>query len=557
MNNKQPVHPLPRTLEYPQAAENLSFGQIVVEGDLSDRAEAVLRQLGQRTATGEILTVRCVRTRADGLERDPITGYRHGEGYRVTAAADGKSAVLEFAEARGLRYGLTTITELLGQDAWRAGLVVEDAPRFPLRGLIEGYYGPPWPPAKRHEMLALMARNKMNTYFYGPKDDAYHRERWRELYPEAELEELRTAIAAATDLDMDFWYTIGPGLSMAYSSEEDVAALQRKLLQIAGLGIRYFGLLFDDIPEQLQHDADLKMFDTLPEAHASVANQLYRSLLAEMPDLRFAVCPTQYSGAGNEPYITELGELVDPRIEMLWTGPQICSRELSLRDAALLERTVSRPVLYWDNYPVNDCEMIHELHIGPYRGRDPHLYRASIGIVANGMEYPESSKISLITVADYLWNPEAYDPESSWDHALRTVVGETQWKAFKIFADNSRFSCLYQTDSPYLSEQLLRVRFLLGQGRQLEALEVFTKVVGRLDEACALFDEGLENRDLFNEIGRWISKFRKGVALLKGRLELDVSGTGDTKDAFAVLAGEYAADRTYVFADVLNSLVEE
>jgi hyaluronoglucosaminidase len=557
MSKNQPVHPVPRSVEYSEASEALSFGQIAVQGDLSSHAEVVLRQIGQESTTGEVLTVRCVHTRTDELQRDPVTGFRHGEGYRVTAAADGRSAVLEFAEVRGLRYGLTTISELIRKAAWRPGLVVEDAPRFPLRGLIEGYYGPPWSPEKRHEILALMARNKMNTYFYGPKDDAYHRDKWRELYPADGFEELSRAFAAANDLDMDFWYTIGPGLSMAYSSDEDVEALEQKLLQIAELGIRHFGLLFDDIPEQLQHGSDLAKFATLPEAHASVANRIYQSLLARMPDLRFAVCPTQYFGAGNEPYITELGRLVDPRIEMLWTGPQICSRELRLQDAALLERTVSRPVLYWDNYPVNDCEMLHELHIGPYRGRDPHLYRAAIGVVANGMEYPESSKISLLTIADYLWNPEDYDPESSWEHALRTVVGERQWSIFKIFADNSRFSCLYQTDSPCLSEQLQRVRFLLSQGRQADALTAFTEAIGRLEKACALFDAGLENEDLFSEIGRWVAKYRKGVALLKGRLELELSGTEEVRDAFAVLAGEYAADRTYVFADVLNSLMEE
>jgi hyaluronoglucosaminidase len=550
MSINQPVHPVPRIVKYSATKENFTFSRIAAEGD-------VLRQLGQDAATGVALTVRCVQTRADELERDPITGYRHGEGYRVTAAADGGSAVLEFADVRGMRYGLTTIAELLIQSAWRADLVVEDAPRFPLRGLIEGYYGPPWSPAKRHEILALMARNKMNTYFYGPKDDAYHREQWREPYPADRLEELRTAFTTATDLDMDFWYTIGPGLSMAYSSEADVVALEQKLLQISELGIRFFGLLYDDIPEHLQHDADLKRFATLPEAHASVTNRLYRLLHSRMPDLRFAVCPTQYYGAGNEPYITELGRLVDPRIEMLWTGPKICSRELTLRDAAILERTISRPVLYWDNYPVNDCQMIHELHIGPYRGRDPHLYRAAMGVVANGMEYPEASKIGLLTVADYLWNPEAYDPESSWDHALQTVLGPRQWQAFKIFADNSRFSALYQTDSPYLGEQLRRVEFLRSQGRQADALKVFQETVTRLDTACALFDDGLENADLSDEIGRWISKYRKGVALLKGKLELETAATTEARAAFETLAGAYASDRTYVFADVLNSLVRE
>ena len=86
--------------------------------------------------------------------------------------------------------------------------------------------------------------------------------------------------------------------------------------------------------------------------------------------------------------------------------------------------------------------MRFELHIGPYRGRDPHLWRASDGIVANGMELFESSKIPIATIADYLLAPETYDAEASWRRAIRDVAGDADLEAFALFADNVRISCL-------------------------------------------------------------------------------------------------------------------
>ena len=73
---------------------------------------------------------------------------------------------------------------------------------------------------------------------------------------------------------------------------------------------------------------------------------------------------------------------------------------------------------------------------GPYRGRRRCSTRVSRGVIANGMELFESSKIAFATIADYLWSPRDYDPEASWDVALRDVVGEADVDAYRDFADN-------------------------------------------------------------------------------------------------------------------------
>ena len=68
---------------------------------------------------------------------------------------------------------------------------------FELSGVIEGFYGPPWSHSDRLDMLRFMGRAGLNVYIYAPKDDPYHRTRWREPYPEDAERELRELVQTA------------------------------------------------------------------------------------------------------------------------------------------------------------------------------------------------------------------------------------------------------------------------------------------------------------------------------------------------------------------------
>ena len=110
--------------------------------------------------------------------------------------------------------------------------------------------------------------------------------------------------------------------------------------------------------------------------------------------------------------------------------------------------------LYWDNYPVNDAEMMNEMHIGPLIGREKDLYKVSRGLIANCMEYAQCTKIPLMTIADYLWNPEKYDSDKSFMNAIEANIEEEGREHFVIFADHLKTSCLKDNNS-YIMEQSL------------------------------------------------------------------------------------------------------
>ncbi len=49
-------------------------------------------------------------------------------------------------------------------------------------GYIEGYYGNLLSWENRKLIISSLKKNNMNTYFYAPKEDEYHRLNWRKKY---------------------------------------------------------------------------------------------------------------------------------------------------------------------------------------------------------------------------------------------------------------------------------------------------------------------------------------------------------------------------------------
>ena len=99
-------------------------------------------------------------------------------------------------------YGLSDLERRIGagnlEDA-----DFECAPYFSLRGYIEGFYGTPWSSKARLSVLRTAAQEGMNAYFYAPKNDDYHRTKWRKPYPDSKLSEFKELIDTATGCYME------------------------------------------------------------------------------------------------------------------------------------------------------------------------------------------------------------------------------------------------------------------------------------------------------------------------------------------------------------------
>ncbi len=428
---------------------------------------------------------------------------------------------------------------------------------FAVRGVIEGFYGNPWTREQRLELVEFLSAHGMNTFVYTPKDDPLVRRAWREAYTGDDLQRLTELLERCAAHGVEFVYCLSPGLSIRYSDPSDIEALSAKFSSVAALGVRTFGLLLDDIPTDLQHQADRATFPDLAGAHVHLVNQVAARL---GPGRALVVCPTVYWGRGDEPYLARLGAGIDPRIDVFWCGRAVCSPTLGLDDAERFAATTGRPPMFWDNYPVNDVAMGFELHIGPYRGRDPELGRSARGVISNGMELFEASKIPFATIADYLGSPASYDPEASWRAALLEVVGPDDLDAFALFADNVRSSCLAADDAPLVARALERFAFRLDQGEGEPAADDLRDLARRLLAAADHLLRGpVRNAALIEECLPWIEAFELGAQALARTAELAAGGRLEaeaTSELVPFLARLRHA-RVRVFGDALDMFLSD
>jgi hyaluronoglucosaminidase len=286
---------------------------------------------------------------------------------------------------------------------------------FRWRGVVEGFYGTPWSHDARLELLTFLGARDMNAYVYAPKDDAKHRARWREPYDAAEMKRFEELAAHAAGAGIRFGFAISPGLDIDYGSAGDRAALSAKLRPLLDGGVPWFCLLLDDIPMQ----------SGLAPRQGDLATWLLDALRAERPDAALTLCPTEYVGTRPSEYLHALGAALPADVDVMWTGPTVCSPTITVDDAReWADALGGRPPLLWDNYPVNDGTMGASLHLGPYQGRAPDLAGVVGGVLCNPMEYAHASKIALATAAAFLRDPDAYDPDDAWVEAINDVGGD-------------------------------------------------------------------------------------------------------------------------------------
>jgi len=303
-------------------------------------------------------------------------------------------------------------------------VTVADYPSFPVRGIVEGFYGTPWSHRQRLEVLRFEGQHGMNVYFYGPKDDPYHRRLWREPYPAGEMRRLADLVRTAKRNFVDFNFAISPGLSMTYASEAEFQTLAKKLKRISRLGVSDFSLFLDDVPQDLVHPEDKARFNSLSQAHIYVINKLYDYLKSLSPQFHLTVCPTTYTNEwGDREYVKDLGAGVTQGVSIEWTGIEVIPDEITVAEANQWSGYLHRKPLVWDNILSNDGGP-WILKLDAFRGRAAGLPAAIQGLVANPMGQVHAAFIPLQTVADYLWNPASYMPEKSRFHAIVSQYGK-------------------------------------------------------------------------------------------------------------------------------------
>lgn len=274
--------------------------------------------------------------------------------------------------------------------------------------LIEGFYGTPYRHEQRLALLRWMPSVGLTDYAYGPKDDAFHRESWREPYPADQLAQLAETLAVATDAGVRLTLSVSPGLD--WQGEADHAALVAKLRQLYDLGVRQLGVYWDDVAPG---------GEDLGRSHG----QGVAAAAAGLPDdVRWMTCGTDYAFDTVTAYLRGFAAALPPGTPVAWTGPDITSPVVTAELAARLGAELGHPLLLCDNWPVNDLGMAGQLHLGPAPYREPALRDVVAGIGFNAMALPLASRVALELGARHWLRPDE-DRETAWREVVASYPG--------------------------------------------------------------------------------------------------------------------------------------
>lgn len=425
----------------------------------------------------------------------------------------------------GVFYGIQTLRQVLESPISQNGktvpcLEVNDYPVFPYRGIVEGFYGTPWSHKVRLSLIDFYGRYKLNTYVYGPKDDPYHSSpNWRKPYPADQARNIHELVEACDKNRVEFVWAIHPGKDIKWN-EEDYNNLKHKFDLMYQLGVRSFAIFFDDISGE----------GTNPAKQVELLNRLTKEFVKVKGDVSpLIICPTDYSRAWANPTpegsLSVYGRTLDPSVRVFWTGDVVCS-DITRSTLAWVNSRIKRPALFWWNYPVTDY-VRHIVLQGPVYGLENTITAGEMtGLLSNPMEHGEASKLALYSVADYAWNPAAYNALDSWERALAVMAPQAK-DAYRTFAIHSA-----DTETGYRRDESWETTtFSLGHYTQ-QQYDDLMREFEKIEKVPAQLEQGLANRGLFSELRPWLTEFGKLGTRGKNALKLMEKFKHEAPEAF-------------------------
>ena len=422
------------------------------------------------------------------------------EGYYLSVESD--KVIIAGNDEAGTFYGVQSYLQIAEQPEVMK-VTISDYPDVPQRGLVEGYYGNPYSEENRMSLFEMFGRQKMNVYIYGPKDDKYHKEKWRENYPTAQGKKITEYVNAAKANKVEFVWAIHPGDDIQWN-DTDRRNIVNKLKAMYNLGVRTFAVFFDDV---------WGGEGTRGDKQAELMNYITEQLAASYDDVNpCIICPTQYNkGWSSGDYLNTLGSTMNKEVRIMWTGNSVVDM-INKSDMTWINNQISRKAFIWLNYPVTDY-CINHLLMGPTWGNDLDIANMLSGFTSNPMEYAEASKLSLFSIGEYNWNMTEYDADESWVEAIKYLMPKNS-EAFRFFCENNvdlgvNTHGLRRTDeSPEFEKAMETYNAKMAAGNRSEAYAAVGAQFEKLIQSADIMLGSDEARALVEEITPWIMSMK-------------------------------------------------
>ena len=506
------IYPVPQSMTY---GEGILIPDETIHVTIPDTVDDVVRNYAERVLAdyqfeydfGETDgTKLLLGTAGDGsaadtyfadVDYDRETSVDIDEGYVLAVDAEQNTIAVLGHDSSGIFNGLSTLRWML--ESSRAQLkeaVITDAPDTLYRGIVEGFYGE-YSFEERMDLIEFIGPLKMNTYIYGSKSDPYHNGQWREPYPQDKISQIAQLVECGKENNVELVWTAHVGGHIDMGSQADYDALTAKFDQLYDVGVRQFGLFYDDAGTD----------NTYLTEFINKLNQEYIHKKEGVKSL--IVCPQAYNkNQADDNYFAKLAAF-DEDVQIMWTGDAVIS-EVSPSMMEYIESKIHRPAYIWWNYPVNDLGLGAQLLVGETVGLSTEMGHMN-GLVSNPMLQAQASKFSLFSIADYSWNIADFDRHASWENGVDYIIeGNDYAEAFKTFSANNNQSVAELMDqsveSEYLTERFEAVKSSYAAGEDISGqAEELKAEFKKIKDAIALL-RTYHNKDLVSQMTPWLNE---------------------------------------------------
>ena len=215
----------------------------------------------------------------------------------------------------------------------------------------------------------FLAAAGLNTCLYCPKADPYLRKQWQSTGQLAQWQQLFELARGYRQGGINWGVGLSPFELYRHYGAAAANSSSAKSADCAELDAPLLAILFDDMPGEL-------------EALASGRRKSLSDVVSWLPGVRVLVCPTYYSF---DPVLEKFfGRMPTDYWSQLWVAslPAGCGYLLDRQQGLLRHHhpamtlkqicaRLGRPVVLWDNYPVNDgAARSNFLYCSPLRGRE-------------------------------------------------------------------------------------------------------------------------------------------------------------------------------------------
>ena len=239
-------------------------------------------------------------------------------------------------------------------------------------GYIEGYYGRILSWKSRKLIIKSLKKNKMNTYFYAPKEDICHRTCWRKKYSKNWRLNFQNFIKLSKKNNINVIAGIAPGLDFNFKELLDISKnnqnsdfefLLKKAKQLLEDGATSIALMLDDIPNDFKKKFGINISEG--KYHGILANKLSQKLGQNI----FFV-PRIYADEliiENPSYLEDLSKILNPYVKIFYCGKNVVTKTFKNRER--IKNILPNEIIFWDNFYANDyCP--RRFFIGPTSGRE-------------------------------------------------------------------------------------------------------------------------------------------------------------------------------------------